>query len=68
MRLCLCIFSHSIVTFGFSAFFSIYLNKIFGLSKEAANVNLSMFFAAGAIATLFCGALADRYGLVRLIK
>jgi len=68
LRLCLCIFSRSIVAFGFSAFFSIYLIKIFGLSKEAANVNLSMFFAAGAISTLFGGALADRYGLVRLIK
>ena len=68
LRLCLCIFSRSIVAFGFSAFFSIYLIKIFGLSKEAANVNLSMFFAAGAISTLFGGALADRYSLVRLIK
>jgi len=68
LRLCVCIFSRSIVAFGFSAFFSIYLIKIFGLSKEAANVNLSMFFAAGAISTLFGGALADRYGLVRLIK
>lgn len=44
LRLCLCIFSRSIVAFGFSAFFSIYLIKIFSLSKEAANVNLSMFF------------------------
>ena len=68
LRLCLCIFSRSIVAFGFSAFFSIYLIKIFGLSKEAANVNLSLFFAAGAISTLFGGALADKYGLVRLIK
>ncbi len=68
LRLCVCIFSRSIVAFGFSAFFSIYLIKIFGLSKEAANVNLSLFFAAGAISTLFGGALADRYGLVRLIK
>ncbi|MEH1010407.1 hypothetical protein QM027_05640 [Campylobacter concisus] len=34
LRLCLCIFSRSIVAFGFSAFFSIYLIKILVLAKK----------------------------------
>ncbi|MDR1460837.1 MAG: MFS transporter [Campylobacteraceae bacterium] len=67
-KLSVIVFCRSIVSYGLITFMPIYFVKILLQTEVAANLNLSIFLAMGALATLFGGRIADSYGFNRLIK
>ncbi len=56
------IFSRFAYTACFANYYTFYLMHHFGVSPPAAQVNLSVFLAAGSAGTLAGGPLADRFG------
>lgn len=66
-KLCILIFSRSIVLYGVNTFLALYFINHFGLSKSNASILLSLFFAFSALSTLFGGHLADKHGQPKII-
>lgn len=66
--LCVVIFGRSIILYGLNTFLSLYWISVLGQSKVMANTVLSIFYAIGALATLFGGRIADRIGIHRMIR
>lgn len=57
----------SIVAYGLTTFIPLYFIGIFLQTKADANMNLTIFSMAGAVATLLGGRIADRLGFRRMI-
>lgn len=68
IRLCVVVFSRSILTNGLSTFLSLYFIQNFLLTKSKASLLLSVYYAVGSISTLFGGSLADHFGHRRMIR
>lgn len=58
----------SVIFFGLSSFLELYVISRFHQSHAVASATLTTFSAAGALATIAGGWLADRYGRVRTIR
>jgi FSR family fosmidomycin resistance protein-like MFS transporter len=67
-KLSLAVFCRSIVSYGLITFIPIYFVKVLNQTETFANLNLTLFAAIGAIATLYGGRFADKYGFGRIIK
>lgn len=50
-----------------SSYYAFYLNEIYGISMENAQVFLLVFLLSGAVGTFFGGPLADRFGRRNII-
>lgn len=57
----------SIVSYGLTTFIPLYFIGVFMQTKADANMNLTIFSMAGAVATLLGGRIADRFGFRRMI-
>ncbi len=68
IRLCVVVFSRSILTNGLSTFLSLYFIQNFLLTKSKASLLLSVYYAVGSIATLFGGSIADHFGHRKMIR
>ena len=61
------VFCRSIVQYGLTTFIPLYFIGVFMQTEADANMNLTVFSMAGAVATLLGGRIADRYGFRRMI-
>lgn len=57
----------SIVSYGLTTFIPLYFIGVFMQTEADANMNLTIFSIAGAVATLLGGRIADRLGFRRMI-
>lgn len=57
----------SIVSYGLTTFIPLYFIGVFMQTEADANMNLTIFSMAGAVATLLGGRIADRLGFRRMI-
>lgn len=62
------LFSRSIVFYGFSTFLALYFIHIFHQSSLVGSIALSLLFIFGSLGTLLGGHLADKYGMVKVIR
>jgi MFS transporter, FSR family, fosmidomycin resistance protein len=60
--------ARSVLFFGLSALLALYLKAQYGTSAEAASAALTVLLATGAAATIVGGRLADRIGLVTVMR
>lgn len=67
-KLSLAVFCRSIVSYGLITFIPIYFVKVLRQTETFVDLNLTLFAAFGAAATLFGGRFADRYGFNRIVK
>lgn len=67
-KLCLLVFSRSIILYGLNTFLSLYLIANFHQTKASANTILSLFFVVSALSTLVGGQLSDRFGKQFIIR
>lgn len=66
-KVTLVVICRSIVSYGLTTFIPLYFIGVFLLAKADANMNLTVFSIAGAVATLLGGRFADRFGFRRTI-
>ena len=65
--LCGIVFARSVILYGCNTFLALHWADVSGADAASGNIVLSIFFAAGALATLLGGYIADRWGLRRCI-
>ena len=68
IKLCIVVFSRSIITNGLSTFLSLYFIQQFALTNSTASLILSVFYGLGSLATLCGGSIADRFGHRKMIR
>ena len=66
-RIVVIVSSRSILFFGLNIFIPIYWITVFGQSKMAGAIALSLFSGSGIIGNIVGGSLADRYGRKKII-
>lgn len=66
--LTLFVFGRSIVLTSVCTFLPLYFINVLGQTKVVANMMLTLYYTASTITTLFGGALADKYGYVKVVK
>ena len=67
-KLTLGIFARAVMFFGLNTFLPLYFLHVLGESKALSSATLTIFFTAGAVATLVGGRMGDRYGHLKIIR
>lgn len=66
-KLCVIVFSRSIISNGMSTFLALYFIQKFTTNSSLANTILSIYYGIGALVTLFGGGFGDRYGYRKIV-
>lgn len=67
-KLTLGIFARAVMFFGLNTFLPLYFLHVLGESEALSSATLTIFFTAGAVATLVGGQMGDRYGHLKIIR